>query len=49
MYHHYIIIYMYIHAEAKTFPMTHDKYNSIDRIMGTNRNLLFLPDRVVYK
>ena len=41
---------LYVHAlRGKTFPMAHNKNNSIDGIIGANRNLIFLPDRVVYK
>ena len=42
-------IYMYTHLEEETFPITHDKNNKIDRVIGKNRKLVFLPDRVVYK
>ena len=49
MYFQYMTIHMYMHLEAETFPMTHDKENVIDRLLGTHRNLVYLPDRVVYK
>ena len=38
-----------MHSEVETYPMTHDKDNLVDKVIGVNKNLVFLPDKVVYQ